>query len=196
MKNNYIAKIIIATLVITGCGSKSGPDLSPEASRKALKSAPKWFMETPEKEGFSYQAAEGTSQSMQLAVDKARVAAVSTLSQLKKSEWSGYTKRVQEETGLESESKLLDQFSTTQENTISNQLENLKVIEREILVENSNGVRIFRAYVLVEFDENAANEKLLAQIKANQQLYDAIRASELVDEMEQKVEAYRQRYKE
>jgi len=46
---------------------------------------------------------------------------------------------------------------------------------------------------LVEFDQNAAQEKLMAQIKADQELYDAIKASELVDEMEQKVEDYRQR---
>ena len=32
---------------------------------------------------------------------------------------SDYTKRIQEETGMGSESKLLDQFSTTQENIIS-----------------------------------------------------------------------------
>ena len=193
MKKYYIIMIITATIIFTGCGSRSGPDLSPEASRKVIKSAPKWYIETPKKEGFLYQSSVGTSQSMQLAVDKARVAAVSTLSQLKKSEWSGYTKRVQEETGLGAESDLLDTFSSTQENIISIQLENLKVVEKEILVESSDGVRIYRAYVLVEFDEHAAQEKLLAQIKADQQLYDAIRASELVDEMEQKVEAYRQR---
>ena len=185
--------VITVTLIFTGCFSKSGPDLSPEASKKTLKGTPDWYWETPEKDGYLYQAAQGTSQSMQLAVDKARVAAVSTLSQMIKSEWSGYTKSVQEETGLGSESTLLDQFSSTQENVISNQLENLKVVEREILVENSDGIRIYRAYVLVEFDENAAQEKLLAQIKADQELYDAIRASELVEEMEQKVEAYRQR---
>ena len=46
---------------------------------------------------------------------------------------------------------------------------------------------------MVELDENAAQDKLLAQIKADEQLYDAIKASELIDEMEQKVEAYRQR---
>jgi len=67
------------------------------------------------------------------------------------------------------------------------------VKEKDIQVENSNGTQIYRVFVLVEFDENAANEKLLAQIKADQQLYDAIKASELVDEMEQKVEEYRQR---
>ena len=57
----------------------------------------------------------------------------------------------------------------------------------------SSGTRIYNIYVLVEFDTNAAHDKLLSQIKADQQLYDAIRTSELVDEMEQKVEAYRQR---
>ena len=84
---------------------------------------------------------------MQLAVDKARVAAVSNLSQMIKSEWNGYTKRVQEETGMGSDSKLLDQFSTTQENVISNQLENVLVKEKEIQVENSGGTRIYIALV-------------------------------------------------
>jgi len=130
---------------------------------------------------------------MQLAVDKARMAAVSNLSQMIQSEWSGYTKRIQEEIGTGLDSKLLDQFSQTQENTISNQLENVLVKEKDIQVENSSGTRIYNVYVLVEFNRNAAQEKLLAQIKSDQELYDAIKAAELVDEMEQKVESYRQR---
>jgi ABC-type Fe3+-hydroxamate transport system substrate-binding protein len=193
MRNYFLFTLLTFSLFIIGCGSKSGPDLSPEASRKTVKNLPDWYMNTPIKDGYQYSAAEATSQSMQLAVDKARVAAVSNLSQMIKSEWNGYTKRVQEETGMGSDSKLLDQFSTTQENVISNQLDNVRVKEKEIQVENSAGTRIYRAFVLVEFDENAAQAKLLAQIKADQQLYDAIKASELIDEMEQKVEAYRQR---
>ena len=193
MKYNILTFMIISTLILSGCGSKGGPDLSPEASSKTVKNVPNWYLETPVVEGYLYATANGTSQSMQLAVDKARMAAVSNLSQMIKSEWSGYTKRVQEETGMGSDSKLLDQFSSTQENVISNQLEGVIVKEKDVQVENSDGTRIYRVFVLVEFDENAANEKLLAQIKADQQLYDAIRASELVDEMEQKVEAYRQR---
>ena len=193
MKKYYIIMTIAALFIFIGCGSKSGPDLSPEASSKTVKNIPDWYLNTPVQEGFKYQTAEATSQSMQLAVDKARVAAVSNLSQMIKSEWNGYSKRVQEETGMGSDSKLLDQFSSTQENVISNQLEGIIVKEKDIQVENSDGTRIYRVFVLVEFDENAANEKLLAQIKADQELYDAIKASELVDEMEQKVEAYRQR---
>ena len=193
MQKYLLITIITFGLIIIGCGSKTGPDLSPEASTKTVKNLPDWYLNTPVNDGYQYAAAEATSQSMQLAVDKARVAAVSNLSQMIKSEWNGYTKRVQEETGMGSDSKLLDQFSTTQENVISNQLENVIVKEKEIQVENSGGTRIYRTFVLVELDENAAQDKLLAQIKADQQLYDAIKASELVDEMEQKVEAYRQR---
>ena len=193
MKLHHIIYIIICSLLLTGCSSRSGPDLSPEASSKNVKNVPDWYLEAPTVEGYLYDAANGTSQSMQLAVDKARVAAVSNLSQMIKSEWSGYTKRVQEEIGTGVGSKLIDQFTQTQENTISNQLENVIVKEKDIQVMNSGGTRIYNVYVLVEFNTNAAEEKLLAQIKADQELYDAIKASELVDEMEQKVEEYRQR---
>ena len=193
MNKIYIISVTIFGLLFIGCGSKSGPDLSPEAASKTVKNIPDWYLETPNVEGYLYSAANATSQSMQLAVDKARMTAVSNLSQMIKSEWSGYTKRVQEEIGTSLDSKLLDTFSQTQENTISNQLENILVKEKDIQVMRSNGTNIYNVYVLVEFDTNAAHEKLLTQIKADQQLYDAIRVSELVDEMEQKVEAYRQR---
>jgi len=193
MSKLFLTYITIIGFLFIGCGSKSGPDLSPEASSKTVKNVPDWYLDTPIAEGYIYAASNATSQSMQLAVDKARMQAVSELSQMMKSEWGGYTKRVQEEIGTGIDSKLLDTFSQTQENTISNQLENIIVKEKDIQIINSSGSRIYNVYVLVEFNTNAAQEKLLAQIKADQQLYDAMKASELVDEMEQKVGAYRQR---
>ena len=193
MKILYMFSMTILCLLLIGCGSKSGPDLSPEASSKRVKNVPKWYLETPNKEGYLYATANATSQNMQLGIDKARMSAVSILSQMIKSEWSGYSQRVQEEIGSGIDSKLLDKFSQTQENTISNQLENVIVKEKDIQVMNSGGTRIYNVYILVEYDTNAAHERLLQQIKADQELYDAIKAAELVDEMEQKVEAYRQR---
>ena len=47
--------------------------------------------------------------------------------------------------------------------------------------------------VLIEWDAGAANKKLLAKIKADEALYTAMRTTELFDEMEEKVEAYRNR---
>ena len=197
MKLNYIPLIILSTMFLTGCGSKGGPDLTPEASKRTIRSAPDWFLNPPLKEGFITNSSSATSQDMQMALDKARTSAASTLAGLIESEWNGLVKRAQEETGLAENSQIIDQFSNTQEQVISNRLKDIRVSQREIMEEKTdNGTRIYRAYVLVEFDEGAAQKRLLAQIKADEQLFTAMRATELYDEMEQKVEAYRQRHQE
>jgi len=194
MKNYLLFTLLTFGLLIIGCGSKGGPDLSPEASRKTIKTAPDWYLNPPSKEGFIGQATTATSQDMQMATDKARTAAATALAGLIESEWNGLVKRAQEETGLSENSKIIDQFSNTQEQVISNRLQDIRVAKRELQEEKTDdGRRIYRAYVLVEYDEGAAHKRLLAKIKADEQLYNAIRATELFDEMEQKVEAYRQR---
>ena len=197
MKKNKIYNIIIATLLILfaiNCGSNKGPDLSPEVSRKTLKNAPKWFMNTPEKEGYKYTTATATSQDMQLAVNKARLDAAQNLAGQVSSEMNGLVKRAQEETGLGADSDLIDQFSQTQEQVITTSLKNWKVSEKEIQEERSNNQKIYRAYVLIEWDEGAANKRLLQKIKEDEKLYTLMRSTELFEEMDKKVEKYRKRY--
>ena len=195
MKYKLLTFMMTIAFIFTGCGSKGGPDLSPEASRKTIKSAPEWFLNPPHKEGFVGHASTATSQDMQMASDKARTSASTTLAGLIESEWNSLVKRAQEETGLAENSKIIDQFSNTQEQIISNCLRDIKVAKRELQEEKSDkGRRIYRSYILVEYDEGAAQKRLLAKIKADEQLYNAMRATELFEEMEDKVEAYRQRY--
>ena len=55
MKNVYIISITVLSLLFIGCGSRSGPDLSPEASSKTVKNLPDWYKITPVKEGFKYK---------------------------------------------------------------------------------------------------------------------------------------------
>ena len=130
-----------------------------------------------------------------MASDKARTSASTTLAGLIESEWNSLVKRAQEETGLAENSKIIDQFSNTQEQIISNRLQDIRVAKRELQEEKTDdGRRIYRSYILVEYDEGAAQKRLLAKIKADEQLYNAMRATELFEEMEDKVEAYRQRY--
>lgn len=190
-----IVGLLLASVIAFNCaGTKKGPDLSPNANRKVIKDAPSWYITLPEKDGYRYSSNSATSQDMQLAVDKARTAAATELAGMVKSEWNGLTKRAQEETGLGPDSHLIDQFSQTQEQVISTELMDLRVAEKMVQEEKSDVGHIYRAYVLVEFNENAANERLLQQIKANEQLYTLMRSTELFDEMEKKVEEYRQRY--
>ena len=184
---------VVVTLCLISCGSAGGPDLSPEPTRKVMKNIPDWFLNTPLKEGFRYETATATSQDLQLAINKATLDAASRLAATIQSEMEGYTKRVQEETGLGSDSDILDRYSQTQGQIIATALQDYIVAKKEILEEKSTTQDIFRAYILIEWDEGAANKRLLAQIKADKEVYDAIRATELLNEMEEKVEAYRQR---
>ena len=160
----------------------------------ALKNTPKWFINTPDKKGYKYVAATSTSQDMQLAINKARLDAAQTLVGQVGSEMNGLVKRVQEETGLGRDSHIIDQFSQTQEQVISTSLNDWKVVEKEVQEEASDIGKIYRAFVLVEWDEGAAQKRLLAKIKEDEQLYTAIRSTELFEEMEEKVEDYRKRY--
>jgi len=187
--------IVYATLILisVNCSSNKGTDLSPEPTRKVMKNIPDWYLNAPAKEGFRYEAATATSQDLQLSVNKATVDAASRLAATIESEMEGYTKRVQEETGLGASSDLLDRYSQTQGQIIATTLKDYKVVKKEILEEKSNNRDIFRSYVLIEWDEGAANKRLLDQLKADKEIYDAIRSSELIDEMEEKVAKYRER---
>ncbi len=195
MNKKHSILYIFLILIIINCGAKSGPDLSPDASKQTIKSSPDWFLNPPYKEGFKSNASSATSQDMQLAIDKARTSASTTLAGMIESEWNSLVKRVQEETGLEENSKLIDQFSSTQEQVISKRLNDINVSKREVMEERTDGgKKIYRAYVLVEYDEGAAQKRMLEQIKADEQLYNAMRATELYEEMNKKVEEYRKRY--
>lgn len=184
--------IFTSSFIAFNC-SNSGPDLSPEPTRKVMKNIPDWFLNTPTKDGFRYETATATNQDLQLAINKATLDAASRLAATINSEMEGYTKRVQEENGLGADSDILDRYSQTQGQIIATALQDYSVAKKELLEEKSNNQDIFRAYVLFEWDEGAAHKRLLDKIKADKEVYDAMRASELIQEMENKVEAYRQR---
>ena len=193
MKLKLFTYILTATFIVSGCGSKGGPDLSPEPTRKIMKNIPDWYLNTPSKSGFRYAAATATSQDVQLAVNKATLDAANSLAATINSEMESYSKRVQEENGFSSNSDLLDRYSQTQGQIIATSLQDYTVAKKTILEEKSNNQNIFRSYILIECDEGAANKRLLDQIQADKELYDAMRAADLLEEMEQKVEAMRQR---
>jgi len=190
--NKYLIVTVI-TFMVSSCGSVGGPDLSPEPTRKIMKNIPDWYLNTPLKEGFRYEAATATSQDLQLSVNKATLDAANRLAATIESEMEGYTKRVQEETGLGAGSDILDRYSQTQGQIIATSLKDYTVAKKEILEEKSNNQNIFRSYILIEWNEGAANQRLLDQLKADKEIYDAIRATDLLNEMEEKVEAYRNR---
>ena len=198
---NYLSKylhlilLLTSSLFIFNCASKGSPDLTPEPSRKTMTNMPEWFLNTPVKEGIIYVSSTSTSQDMQLAINKATLDASTRLAGQVESEMNGYVERAQEEIGMGDNSDIIDSFNQTQSQVISSSLKSWKVSKKELQEERTNTGYIYKAYVLIEWDEGSAQKRLLAKIKADEKLFNAMRATELFDEMEEKVEAYRNRNK-
>ena len=186
--------IAILVFAFQGCPAKN-TDLNPEASKNTIKGAPDWYLNTGEKVGFKLVSATATSQDMQLAINKAGIDAGNTLASMVESEMEALIKRVREETGEGDDSKLLDRFSQVQSQTVATTLKDWSITKKEVLREkNPKGKNIFRAYVLIEWDEGAAQKRLLDKIKNEKEIYDEIRATDLYEEMEEKVAKYREKY--
>ena len=173
--------MIISLGMIGGCASKS---------KSTLKEAPKWFENVPEKEGFIITTGTGKSVDYQQAINKAQLEAKADLGEMVRSEIKENVNKVFEEDLGNPDSGTLNRFSSTVESTFSTLLEDWRVTKKEVVTEGD----YFRAYVLIEWDEGAAQKRLLDRIKSEKEIYEAIRASELYEEMENKVEKYRERY--
>ena len=195
--NVYIKKIIffitisLIGIVYFNCSGKKNPDLSPEPSSKILKSVPNWYSNLPIRESFRYQVGTATSQDLQMAVDKAALGASNALAGELESQMNAQLKRMREEIGIDENSKISDQFSSVQEQIIARSLKDYSIIKKEIQEARSDGGDIYRAYVLIEWNEGAEQERLLNRIKENEAIHTMMRSTELYEEMEKKVEAYR-----
>ena len=101
---------------------------------------------------------------------------------------SGVISRAQEEIR---DKAAIDNFQSMQENVFSLSIGDYRVAKQEVVRDKG----MFRVYVLVEYDEGAAQRKLLNQIERDKELYEAMRTTELYKDMEKKVAAYRERNK-
>ncbi len=174
--------MVISLAIISGCASRS---------KSTLKGAPKWFEKVPEKEGFIITTGTGKSADYQQAINKAQLEAKADLGEMVRSEIKENVDKVFEEDLGNPDSGTLNRFRSTVESTFSTLLEDWRVTKKEVVTEGDN---YFRAYVLIEWNEGKAHQRALEKIKSQKEIYDAVKASEMIKEMEDKVDAYCERY--
>ena len=151
-------------------------------------SMPGWASKVPNKVGYKYSVGSGLEDDMQQAILEAEAIARSKLAQDLSVEVSGMVVRVNESVKNRSAQA---NFKTGIDIAYSMDLTDTRTVKQEVKKEKG----LFRAYVLMEYDLGAADERLLNQLKADKELHDAMRTTELYKEMEDKVAAYRTRHK-
>lgn len=175
---------ILFTILLLGCAGSS------------ISNIPDWYEKPPVKTGYIYETGTAISEDMQLAVKQAMLAAAKKLEEQLHSEMDVLVQRAQEELGLNTDTAVLRQFSQIYQQIVAEQLSAVRVDEKTFFVaektkdQYGRSVEIYRAYVLIEYDEIYAIERLLYQIRKNELLYNAMKATQLYNEIERKVENY------
>ena len=191
MKLNYksitVLLVLVSMVLMIGCAGGS------------ISNMPRWYEKVPTKKGLIYENGTATSKDMQLAVNKATLDANNRLAGQLNSEMNALVQRAQEELGLGADSKVIAHFSQTQEQVMSETLSGVRTDKKSVFIESKTKdqvgrkIEIYRAYVLIVYDESMATRRLLNRIRENELLYTAMRSTQLYEEMEKKVEDYRKR---
>ncbi|MFH0882210.1 MAG: hypothetical protein V2A56_04420 [bacterium] len=171
-------------LLLAGCASTEQPKkITPVASNKMIKEAPKWFLSPPTKKGYLFAPGTATSRDMQMAKDKASHTARLELARGLETHMTALTKRFQEEVGTDTEAQYLDQFTQATKEVVDVTLNG--VTQEDLEMVNESGV--FRCYALLKLDLNSANQQLLNKIKQQEALLTRMRSTQVFQELEQSV---------
>jgi hypothetical protein len=167
-------KIALTTILlyIIGCSSTVKP--------------PKWYINPPEnKKGIRYTSGIATADDIQSAFDMARLTAESDLGKELKSQLNGEMDR---ERNVLKGKTTLDRFQATVESVISADVSGATIEKRDYHTKGN----MYTAFVLLKYNENVMQEKLLAKLEAEKELYEELKATEMLEDMRKRVKQYQQ----
>jgi hypothetical protein len=186
MRRAACALLAVSLVFAFGCSkSKKMKATSPDGSKVKLE-IPGWYNDPPEKDDFFIAVATATSKDLQTSIDKAKQDARAELARMYTLKMEGLTKRFVEETGLGQDSELLDQFTQVTRSIVSDELYFSSLKKQELQTEAG----VFRAYVMMEMPIGEANSRLMAKMKAQENLYTRFRATEAYEELDEEIRRY------
>jgi len=195
MKRTMLMLTLIAGLSVwfTGCGGgKETTNIHQKANDAIMENIPDWYMEPPKNDDeYLWATASEVSRDLQMAVNKAKTTANSDLARQMENNIDVLTKRFSQETGMNIDSKILTDFSETTKQLSRQAL--IGVSEEKKEIRNEEGV--FRAYVLMKLPMGKMKENLLNQIKKENELYTALKATKAYQELDEAVEKLDERRK-
>ena len=162
--------MLVALFAMWGCGS----------------SMPKWISQPPEDPDRMYAVASMTSRDMQMAKQKAMVAARADIAQQLESKLGNVTKLFQEDTALDAESEAMQHFVSATKTVSKTTLVGSKMIN----LHQEKEKNIWRVYVLVSVPIGEANRLLKEQIDNDKIMYQQFKASKAYKDLEKDLENY------
>lgn len=187
MRTIVMVGMVVGSAAVTACGGRIRTDGSSLASAATLRGMPSWYKQPMAIDGKSmYQAATATSQDLQVAINRAQAEGRLGLATQLEVKYGALTQRFVEESGVSGDAQLLDEFRQTYKAVVSQVLIGSRAKAQQFQIDGG----VYRAWVLMELPVGEASRKLLDQIKAQQQMYTRVRATEAFKELNTEVEQF------
>lgn len=145
--------------------------------------APIWYINPPVEKGMRYTTGTATADDLQTSFDMARLVAEQDLARELKAQLNGSMDREI----TEDEKTTLDRFRSTIETVISADISGASIEKRDYTTKGS----MYNAFVLLKYDENKMEKRLLSKLQAEKELYDELKATEMLQEMRNRVDQYK-----
>ena len=89
---------------------------------------------------------------------------------------------------------LVNTFNQVNKTVMAKTLSDWKVHKQDVVpAGKKDGRKMVQAFVVIEWNQTAAQERVLEQLKADEKMYEQFRSTELMKEMEKDVAEYRKR---
>ncbi len=184
MKRISMVMLGMLGVLALGCAGRTRLE-GGEASKQTLRSMPGWYRKPPKgDQSWMFAPATATSRELQVALDRAQSDGRLGLATQLEAKYSALSRRFVEETGLARDAELLSEYEQTYKSVVSQVLIGSRAREQQFETENG----VYRAWVLMELPVGEANKRLLEQIRAQEQLYTRLRATEAYKELNKEVE--------
>ena len=185
MRSNLLP--FLAAVTLAGCrGAPPKPDLAPMPDIKVVRSAPAWYLKAPVDADYVLVPATATSRDLQVAIDKAQLAARAGIATQMEAKLEVLGKRFSEESGASPTSELIQSYSAATKVVVSSVLNGSRPRDQQIVREGD----IYRAYVLMELPIGRANAELVQRLRANEQNFTRLRATQAFKDLERDVMRY------
>ena len=197
MNKLTIATVLASSLGLAACSTpkpgtpeaaavqeKEIREQAAKAAKSTVEEAPKWMVQPPVDATAIFATGTANSADMQMAIDRANLAAKRELANQLNARLSSKMKEFVNEVGGANDAQLNRQVEIATQNVVTDV--NLAGFRREDSKVVAQGPQ-FRAYVLLRYPLGDANRILLNQVKKNSQIEAKVRASKAFQELEKEI---------
>jgi len=129
-----------------------------------------------------------SSASQQIAIDMAKMSAMTDLGRTIDAQFSGLAKQAVEQVGAGRDAETVQHFSLATKVVMADVDVSGTSIGQQLLTQVDGQ---YYAWILLEYPVAEANRKFISDLKARRNTYERFRATQLYDEMNKEIEAYR-----